>query len=89
MVSSEDTNVSDQERALAAMQAMALVVLLDRAGGSIEVSRSEYEAALDRHGGSSMMAIHSEALGPKVGSTPDTIRVSLIRKPAGQGELPV
>jgi hypothetical protein len=85
--------VDDTERAaaearrLAAMQTMALVVLLERAGGKVTFSQAEYQAIVDGHGGTSMMAIHAEALAPVLDADPDHVAVSLITKAPGQGEL--
>jgi hypothetical protein len=83
---SDTERESADARRLAAMQTMALVVLLERAGGRIVFTQAEYQAIVDRHGGSSLMAIHAEALAPP-GSDPDEVRVSLVSKVAGQGDL--
>jgi hypothetical protein len=62
------------------------VVLLERAGGQVAFTRADYQAIVDRHGGSSLMAVHAEALGSP-GADPDEVRVSLVTKVAGQGDL--
>jgi hypothetical protein len=67
------------------MQIAALVVLLDRAGGSIEFDLAEFEEARARRGGAAKMVIHHEVLqqGKK-----RSIRVTLIRKDPVNAELP-
>jgi hypothetical protein len=72
-------------RRLAALQQMALVVLLERAGGRIAFTETEYQAVVDRHGGAAMMAIHAELLASP-GENPDEAQVSLITKVPGQGD---
>ena len=81
----------DQEarkaRAAAALQLAVLVVLLERNGGSVTFTESEYQAIVARYGGSSLMAVHHEVLAMP-GEAPDEVRFTLVRKAAGQGELP-
>jgi hypothetical protein len=84
--------VNDNERAArdarrqTAMQTMALVVLLERNGGSLRVTEAEYRDVVDRYGGSARMAIHLEVLGTPAGHA-DEIDVRLIRKDSAAGEL--
>lgn len=60
-----------------------LPVLVARAGGSVEITREEFAELVARYGGPTQMAMHYEQIG---GGT--AIRVTLVRKPAGQGDLP-
>ena len=66
----------------------ALVVLLDRAGGSCSYTEAEYQAVLARHGGKMMMAVHAEVLRAPDAARPDEVRLTLVRKPPGNAELP-
>ena len=62
----------------------ALPVLVARAGGSVTITRQEFEEIAARYGGTSKMALRMERIGEG-----DAIRLTLVRKPAAQGELPV
>ncbi len=59
-----------------------LPVLLDRAGGSVTVTRADFEAVAARYGGASQMTMAMERVGGGV-------RVTLMRKPPQQGDPPV
>lgn len=73
---------------LGALHMAGLVVLLDRAGGTLTYSEADYEAVLARHGGTMMMVVHAEVLKEKGKDKPDRVRLTLVRKPPGNGELP-
>jgi hypothetical protein len=83
------TKMTDDELQAAArrtsmLQTAALVVLLERNGGSLTFTEAEYQAIVDRYGGSRLMAIHHEVLRSSAG---DEVRFTLVRKEPGQGEL--
>jgi hypothetical protein len=42
----------------------ALVILLERIGGSLTFTEAEYQAVVARHGGKTMMAVHAESSRP-------------------------
>lgn len=73
---------------LGALHMAGLVVLLDRAGGTLSYSETEYQAVLVRHGGKTMMVVHAEVLTEKGNDKPDQVRLTLVRKPPGNAELP-
>jgi len=59
-----------------------LPVLIARAGGSVTITEEEFDEVKALYGGSSKMTMVMEAVGD-----PGTIRVTLARKQAAQGEL--
>lgn len=69
-----------------AMQTAGLVVLLDRAGGSVTFTEAEYQAVVAKHGGTTRLSIHMEVVGTP-GEQPDTVRLQLISKEAGNADL--
>lgn len=69
-----------------ALQTMGLVVLLERAGGNVSFTESEYKAVLERLGGPTMMAVHIEISKPAKGGQP-TVELTLVRKPPANAEL--
>jgi hypothetical protein len=71
-----------------AMHMAALVILLDRIGGSLTFTEAEYQAVVARHGGKTMMAIHAEVIKTAGAERPDQVRLTLTRKPPGNAELP-
>lgn len=73
---------------LGALHMAGLVVLLDRSGGSLAFTEAEYQAVLTRHGGKTMMVVHAEVLKEPDAARPDEVRLTLTRKPPGNGELP-
>jgi hypothetical protein len=73
---------------LGALHMAGLVVLLDRAGGTLTYSEPEYQAVLARHGGKTMMVVHAEVLKQQDKEKPDQVRLMLVRKPPGNAELP-
>ena len=79
------TNVSYDQRA---MHMAALVILLDRVGGSLTFTEAEYQAVVARHGGKTMMAVHAEVISSPGAEKPDQVRLTLTRKPPGNAELP-
>jgi hypothetical protein len=81
----EQARVDAQRRM--ALETMGLTVLLARAGGSLTISRAEYEAVVARYGGRAKLAIHLEVLAPP-GGGPDEVRLTLVRKDPAPGELP-
>lgn len=70
-----------------AMHMAALVILLDRSGGSMSFTEAEYQAVVARHGGKTMMAVHAEVIRRGGTDEPDQVRLTLIRKPPGNAEL--
>lgn len=72
---------------LGATRTAALIVLLDRAGGSMSFTEADYQAAVERYGGKTNLVVHVDVLGVP-GQKPNEARVSLLRKPPGAGELP-
>lgn len=72
---------------LGALHMAGLVVLLERVGGSLTFTEAEYQAVL-RHGGKTMMVVHAEVLKAPDAPRPDEVRLTLTRKPPGNGELP-
>lgn len=71
-----------------AMHMVALVILLDRVGGSLTFTEAEYQAVLAHHGGKTMMAIHAEVVRSAGAEKHDHVRLTLTRKPPGNAELP-
>ena len=71
-----------------AMHMAALVILLDRIGGSLTFTEAEYQTVVDRHGGKTMMAVHAEVVRAVGAEKPGEVRLTLIRKPPGNAELP-
>jgi hypothetical protein len=62
----------------------ALPVLIGRAGGQVEITKAEFEEIASRYGGPSQMTIQMDRIGEG-----DAIRLTLVRKPPLQGDLPV
>lgn len=60
----------------------------DRAGESFGYTEAEYQAVLARHGGKTMMAVHAEVLKAPDAASPDEVRLTMVRKPPGNAELP-
>lgn len=79
------TDKNEALRASTAMQQAALVVLLERAGGSASYTEAEYQAIAARFGGPASLAIHVEVV--RKGDSPPTVELQLIRKAPAQGEL--
>jgi hypothetical protein len=73
---------------LGALHMAALVILLERAGGSVTYTEAEYQEVLARHGGKTMMVVHTEVLKETRKEKPDQVRLTLVRKPPGNAELP-
>lgn len=73
---------------LGALHMAGLVVLLERVGGSLTFTEAEYQAVLARHGGKTMMVVHAEVLKEADKASPDQVRLTLVRKPPGNAELP-
>lgn len=71
----------------AALRDSALMMLLEQAGGSIEFTREDFEALLERHGGRSRLSVHVEVV--REAGKPDRVRASLRSTQPGQGSLPV
>jgi len=71
-----------------ALHMAALVILLDRAGGSVTFTEAEYQAIVARHGGKTMMVVHAEVVKRTGMEKPDQVRLTLTRKPPGNAELP-
>ncbi len=69
-------------------QSMAVPVLVARAGGSVTISRREFEEVIARYGGTSKMALRMERVDA-ADALDSSIRLTLVRKDAAQGELPV
>lgn len=75
----------EETRQATAIQSIVLTVLLDRAGGMIEVTAAEFAAAVERHGGKGQATIWNEVLrGP---GDLERMRCTLISKKPKQGEL--
>lgn len=68
-----------------ALQTMGLVLLLERAGGSLTFTEREYEEAVARHGGPTQVTIHMEI--SKRGDGETSVELSLVRKPPANAEL--
>ncbi len=90
MLGSEVIRVTDEQARRdaireAKLKSMALFVLLERAGGRVTFDDDEYAAAIERVGGSANAAIHVEIVSSKGG--PDSVQLSLIRKPPANAEL--
>ena len=64
------------------------MILLDRAGGSLTYTEAEYQEVVARHGGKTMMVLHAEVLKHSGTEKPDQVRLTLVRKPPGNAELP-
>lgn len=73
---------------LSALHMAGLVVLLERVGGSLTFTEAEYQAVLARHGGKTMMVVHAEVLKDADKARPDQVRLTLVRRPPGNAELP-
>lgn len=69
----------DEQQRQVHLQAMGLLVLLDRAGGSVTFTEAEYDAAVERWGGKAAATIHVEV--SKAGDRPRQVEVSLARRP--------
>ena len=73
---------------LGALHMAGLVILLEWAGGSVTYTEAEYQEVLARHGGKTMMVVHAEVLKDTGKEKPDQVRLTLVRKPPGNAELP-
>ena len=73
---------------MGALQMAGLVILLDRSGGSLTYTEAEYQEVVARHGGKTMMVLHAEVLKDPDTEKPDQVRLTLVSKPPGNGELP-
>jgi hypothetical protein len=73
---------------LGALHMAGLVILLERAGGSLIYTEAEYQEVVARHGGKTMMVVHAEVLKDTGKEKPDRVRLTLVRKPPGNAELP-
>jgi len=67
------------------MQAAALVVMLERAGGTASYTEAEYQAIAERYGGTSNLAIRFEVLEDE--GKPREAKLTLVRKKAENAEL--
>jgi hypothetical protein len=70
------------------MHMAALVILLDRIGGSLTFTEAEYQAVVARHGGKTIMVVHAEVIQRASTDRPDEVRLTVTRKPPGNAELP-
>jgi len=77
-------DASDVKRR-ATMQAAALVVMLDRAGGKASYTEADYQAIAERYGGASNLAIHFEVIEDE--GKPRVAELTLVRKKAENAEL--
>lgn len=84
---SMDEKAAAEARRSARLRDAALVVLLERAGGSLEFTEADYQAVVDRYGGSTNFNLHFEVVKPS--GQPERARLVLERKPPAQGDLPV
>lgn len=69
----------------AAMKTMGLFILLERAGGSLTFTKEEYDAVIERYGGSTNVVLHFEHVGTADGR--QTIQLTLGRRPPSNAEL--
>lgn len=77
-------DIQEAARKRTTVMQTVLPVLIDRAGGEIEITREEFEAVAARYGGPTQMRLQFH-------STPDgsRMRVKIYRGgPVKQGELP-
>lgn len=77
----------EQARQVSAISGILLTVLVDRAGGSIEVTEEELTAAVARYGGKTRATLVAEALKRPGGRR--SFRMRLVDKEPKQGDLPV
>jgi hypothetical protein len=66
----------------------ALVILLERNGGSLVFTEAEYQAVIARYGGKTMIVVHAEVRKRAGAEKADEVRLILTRKPPGNAELP-
>lgn len=71
-----------------ALHMAGLVILLERAGGSLTFTEAEYQRAVARHGGRTMIVVHAEVIKRAGTDKPDEVRLTLTRKPPGNAKLP-
>jgi hypothetical protein len=76
----------EEARQASAMNAIALTVLVGRAGGIIEIPIDEFQEIVERYGGKGHATMFAERLE---GGGPTRIRVTLVNKVPKQGDLPV
>lgn len=81
-----DNDAAARVRRELAMQTAGLVILLDRAGGRLTYTESEYQATVDRHGGKTNMAIHMEVV--RQGQGEPVVELTLTSKPPANADLP-
>lgn len=81
-----DEEIRKQAVRQSALQTMGLAVLLERTGGRLEFSESEYKALQDRYGGSKNMTVHIEIQRPASGGEASVV-LTLVRKPPANGDL--
>lgn len=80
-------NTAQQARQAKALNAIALTVLVGRAGGVLELPVDEFEKIVERYGGKGNATLFAEYLdgpGPQ-----KRVRVTLVNKQPKQGDLPV
>lgn len=64
---------------------MALVALVEKAGGSVTVHKADYQAIVDKYGGTARMNLRLEVI--KVAARTQGIRVTLEEKAPANAEL--
>lgn len=79
----DDTEAAKARRMRRLMES-ALTLLLDRAGGSVSWTESEYQAAIAKYGGSSRVNLHIEVV--KANGV-DVAKISLQEKAPTNAEL--
>lgn len=73
---------------LGALHMAGLVILLEWAWGPVTYTEAEYQDVLARHGGKTMMVVHAEVMKETGKAKPDQVRLTLVREPPGNAELP-
>jgi hypothetical protein len=81
-----DEREAAQTRAMAAMKDAALVILLDRAGGTFSYTEAEYQSVLARFGGKTRMNMRVEVTKPSAGGAP-SVELRLETKEPRNAEL--
>ena len=81
-----DDRQARQARAMTAMQTAALVIFVERAGGTFTYTEAEYQTVLDRYGGRGRMNMRVEVSKPTAGGEP-SVEIRLEEKAPRNAEL--
>jgi hypothetical protein len=80
-----DDKEAARRRRMAALERAALVVLIDRAGGSVSYTQGEYDAVGAKHGGMRNLVIRELV---EKGEGAPVVRLTLARRAPANADLP-